>query len=50
MMFSKAQIRYVCGWLYTYVWLRVSNIWYGIKNILLKIPVEPRDKLLRDVK
>lgn len=53
MMFSKAQLYYINPMYYLYIYLRmrdtVTNIWYGIKNVLLKIPVEHRDELLRDV-
>ncbi|MDW3910657.1 hypothetical protein QI309_11110 [Staphylococcus saprophyticus] len=54
MEFKKAKIYYINPLFALYVWVRVrvmvSNIWYGIKNILLKIPVEHRDELLKVVK
>lgn len=54
MLFSKSHISYINSLYYLYVYLRmrdtVSNVWYGIKSVLEKLPVEHRDKLLRDVK
>lgn len=54
MMFSKAQLYYINPMYYLYIYLRmrdtVQSVWYGIRNILEKLPVEHRDKLLRDVK
>lgn len=54
MMFSKAQVYYINPLYYLYVYLRmretVTNVWYGIRSVLEKIPVEHRYKLLRDVK
>ena len=53
-MFSKAQLHYINSLYYLYVYLRmrdtVTNVWYGMRNLLEKMPVEHRDKLLRDVK
>ncbi len=54
MLFSKAHISYLNTLYILYMWLRVrdkvSNVWYGIKSVLEKIPVEHREKLLRDVR
>ncbi|WP_432718092.1 hypothetical protein [Staphylococcus equorum] len=54
MMFSKAHISYSNTMYILYIWLRVrdtvTNVWYGIRSVLEKLPVEHRDKLLRDVK
>lgn len=54
MMFSKGQLCYINPLYYLYIYLRirdtVTNVWYGIKSVLEKIPVEHRYKLLRDVK
>lgn len=54
MLFSKAHISYPNTLYILYMWLRVrdtvSNVWYGIRSVLEKIPVEHREKLLRDVK
>lgn len=54
MTFSKAQLNYINPMYYLYIYLRmrdtVTSVWYGIKNVLEKIPYEHRDKLLRDVK
>ena len=53
-MFSKAHISYPNTMYILYIWLRVrdtvSNMWCGIKSVLEKLPVEQREKLLRDVK
>lgn len=54
MMFSKGQLCYINPLYYLYIYLRmrdaVTNVWYGIRSVLEKIPVEHRDKFLRDVK
>lgn len=54
MAFTKAQLRYINPLYYLYIYLRmrdtVTNVWYGIRSVLEKIPVEHRDKLLRSVK
>ena len=54
MMFSKAQLCYINPLYYLYIYLRirdtVKNVWYGIRGVLEKLPVEHRENLLRDVK
>lgn len=54
MIFSKAHISYSNTLCELYMWLRVrhmvSGVWYGIKNVLEKLPFEQRVELLRDVK
>ncbi|MDW3988773.1 hypothetical protein QI259_00475 [Staphylococcus saprophyticus] len=54
MMFNKAQLCYINSMYYLYVYLRirntVKNVWYGIRGVLEKLPVEHRDELLRGVK
>lgn len=54
MMFSKAQLYYINPMYYLYIYLRmrdtVTNVWYGIKSVLEKIPDEHRYKLLKGVK
>lgn len=54
MMFSKAQLYYINPMYYLYIYLRVrdtvQSVWYGIRGVLEKLPVERRDELLRDVK
>ncbi|WP_157822546.1 hypothetical protein [Staphylococcus shinii] len=53
MEFKEAQLYYINPLYYLYIYLRirdtVTSVWYGIRNVLEKIPVEHRDKLLRDV-
>lgn len=52
MLFSKAHISYLNTLYILYMWLRVrdmvSNVWSGIRSVLEKLPVEHRNKLLKE--
>ncbi|MFZ8100120.1 hypothetical protein ACO1GT_00475 [Staphylococcus arlettae] len=54
MTFSKAHISYSNTLCVLYMCLRVrhmvSGVWYGIKNVLEKLPVEQQVKLLKEWK
>jgi hypothetical protein len=52
MGFKKVQLYYINPLYSLYIFLRtrvvVSNIWYGIRNVLEKIPIKYRNKLLNE--
>ena len=49
MVFKNIKLSYINPLLYRYVWLKVSVIWRGIRNIIVKLPVEYRNQLLNEV-
>ena len=53
MIFSKAQLCYINPLYYTYIYLTVritvTNVWYRIKNVLERLPVEYRKEMLKGV-
>lgn len=52
MEFKKVQLYYINPLYSLYIFLRtrvvVSNIWYGIRNVLEKMPIEYRNQLLNE--
>lgn len=52
MEFKKVQLYYKNPLYALYIFLRtrvvVSNIWYGIKNILENMPIKYRNQLLKE--
>lgn len=52
MEFKEAQLYYINPLYALYIWLRVrvmvSNVWYGIKSVLDKIPIKYRKQLLNE--
>lgn len=52
MEFKKVQLYYINPLYSLYIFLRirvvVSNIWYSIRNVLEKMPIEYRNQLLNE--
>lgn len=49
MVFKNIKLCYINPLLYRYVWLKVVVIWHSIRNIIVKLPVEYRNQLLKEV-